>query len=108
MSIFADSNYDIQPVVRQAGLDLEKQVEQLHAENKIKNKEIVRLESVRRILQAELKEKQFLVNANRCANKAYYAENKRLQAVMKKCIKAMKGSNCNELHWLEEALKGGE
>ena len=30
------------------------------------------------------------------------------ELVMKKCIKAMKGSNCNELHWLEEALKRGE
>lgn len=27
-----------------------------------------------------------------------------LEAVAKKCIKAMKGSNCDELHWLEDVL----
>lgn len=33
------------------------------------------------------------------------AENKRLRAVIEKCIKAMSGSNCLELKWLEQALK---
>ena len=34
------------------------------------------------------------------------AENERYKAVIEKCIKTMEGSNCLELEWLEEALKG--
>ena len=34
------------------------------------------------------------------------AENERYKTVMRRCIKAMEGSNCLELQWLEQALKG--
>lgn len=34
------------------------------------------------------------------------AELNKYAIVMEKCIKAMEGSNCDELHWLEKTLKG--
>ncbi len=38
--------------------------------------------------------------------KQLQAENKEYVAVINRCIKAMKGSNCLELKWLEKALEG--
>jgi len=34
------------------------------------------------------------------------ADNNRLKLTIKKCIDSMQGSNCDELNWLEQALKG--
>ncbi len=51
-------------------------------------------------------QKQIVIDDFRKQLERLQVENEKYRKVIERCIKAMVGSNCNELHWLEQALKG--
>ena len=55
---------------------------------------------------SEIKKLKFEVDRLISHCRSVIKKNKQYKDVIKRCIKAMEGSNCLELKWLEEVLKG--